>query len=87
MTALHKCNLPSAHDVVKNGVDSRRHIVERTGHVEQMLVDHAELGVVVAVDEEQALHVERSPAHEECYHHCHCTKEIAKLIFHYTKLN
>jgi hypothetical protein len=40
------------------------------------LIDLAKVRRVLAIDIEQALHVERCPAQEECDDHCHCNTEV-----------
>ena len=57
------------HHIIQYGVHSGRDVVEGPSHIEQVLVDGVVMPRRRAVDEEQALEVERRPAHEEGYHH------------------
>lgn len=57
------------HNIIQYGVNSSRDVVAGAADVEEALVDGVEVGGRGAVDEEQALEVERGPAHEERHHH------------------
>lgn len=69
------------HDVVEDGVDGGREVVEAARHVVEPLVDNVEVSPLATVDVEQALGVERCPAQEECDHYCSC-KTIYKQLNH-----
>lgn len=58
-----------AHNIIQYGINSSGDVVEGSGYIEEALVDGVVVGGRGAVDEEQALEVERCPAYEERDHH------------------
>lgn len=70
------------HKVVQYRVDGSGDVVERAGHVEQVVVDGLVVRRLRAVDEEQPLEVERRPAHEEGHYYCGCGQtKIYSLVY------